>query len=121
MSRAELQAERDMMKTIYDRAVDRVRRGRRAPTDMLEAGVLNGLARTWKDPQHVPPRRSQGLWAHHNKLNAQCGLEPLIAAVRDAAVHGRHADMLSLSRRSRQAQADSRIGFRPATGAPRWR
>ena len=32
MSRAELQAERDMMKTIYDRTVDRVREGDDART-----------------------------------------------------------------------------------------
>ncbi len=41
-----------MMKTIYERAVDRVREGDDAK-DMLEAGVLNGLARTWKDPAAV--------------------------------------------------------------------
>ena len=67
MSRAELQAERDMMKTIYDRTVDRVREGDGAE-DMLEAGVLNGLARTWKDPQQFLYDVQKGLWAHHNKL-----------------------------------------------------
>ena len=68
MSRAELQAERDMMKTIYDRTVDRVREGDSAE-DMLEAGVLNGLARTWKDPQTFLHDVHKGLWAHHNKLS----------------------------------------------------
>jgi glyoxylase-like metal-dependent hydrolase (beta-lactamase superfamily II) len=68
MSRAELRAERDMMKTIYDRAVDRVREGDDAG-DMLDAGVLNGLGRTWKDPKKFLYDVSKGLWAHHNKLS----------------------------------------------------
>src|SRR5262249_14697667 len=50
MSRAELNAERDMMKTIYNRTVDRVREGD-SPEDMLNAGVLNGLTRTFHDPK----------------------------------------------------------------------
>jgi cyclase len=69
MSRAELRAERDMMKTIYDRTVDRVRQGDYVE-DMLEAGVMNGLARTWKDPVRFLQAVHKGLWAHHNKLDA---------------------------------------------------
>ena len=68
MSRAELRAERDVMKTIYDRTVDRVREGDDAE-DMLKAGVLNGLARTWKDPKKFLYDVNKGLWAHHNKLS----------------------------------------------------
>jgi cyclase len=68
MNRAELQAERDMMKTIYDRAVDRVRQGDDAD-DMLKADVLKGLTRTWKDPRTFLYDVNKGLWAHHNKLN----------------------------------------------------
>ena len=68
MSRAELRAERDMMKTIYDRTVDRVREGDEAE-DMLKAGVLNGLPRTWKDPNKFLYDVNKGLWAHHNKLS----------------------------------------------------
>ena len=56
-----------MMKTVYDRAVDRVRRATSAE-DMVEAGVLNGLPRTWKDPQTFLYDVHKGLWAHHNKL-----------------------------------------------------
>jgi cyclase len=67
MRRAELEAERDMMKTIYDRAVDRVRQGDYVE-DMLKEGVLNGLARTWKDPKRFLYDVQKGLWAHHNKL-----------------------------------------------------
>ena len=68
MSRTELQTERDVMKTIYDRTVDRVRQGDYVE-DMLKGGVMNGLARTWKDPQKFLYDVHKGLWAHHNKLN----------------------------------------------------
>jgi glyoxylase-like metal-dependent hydrolase (beta-lactamase superfamily II) len=68
MSRTELRAERDVMKTVYDRAVDRVREGD-APEDMLKAGVLDGLGRTWKDPKKFLYDVNKGLWAHHNKLS----------------------------------------------------
>jgi len=68
MTKAELKAERDVMKTIYDRTVDLVREGDDA-NDMLKAGVLNGLARTWKDPQRFLYDVQKGLWAHHNKLS----------------------------------------------------
>ena len=69
MTRVELQVERDMMKTIYDRTVDRVREGDYVE-DMLKAGVMNGLARTWQDPQKFLHDLQKGLWAHHNKLDA---------------------------------------------------
>jgi cyclase len=68
MSQAQLRAERDVMKAIYDRTVDRVREGDDAD-DMLKAGVLNGLARTWKDPRKFLYDVNKGLWAHHNKLS----------------------------------------------------
>jgi glyoxylase-like metal-dependent hydrolase (beta-lactamase superfamily II) len=68
MSRAELQADRDTMKTVYERAVDRIREGDSAE-DMLEAGLLRGLARTWSDPRAFARAVHKGLWAHHNKLN----------------------------------------------------
>jgi glyoxylase-like metal-dependent hydrolase (beta-lactamase superfamily II) len=69
MSRAELKAERDVMRTIYDRTVERVRQGEDAD-DMLNAGVMNGLGRTWKDPRRFLYDVNKGLWAHHNKLDA---------------------------------------------------
>ena len=68
MTKAQLKAERDMMKAVYDRTVDQVREGDDA-TDMLKAGVLNGLARTWKDPQRFLYDVQKGLWGHHNKLS----------------------------------------------------
>ena len=69
MTPAQLQVERDVMKTIYDRTVDRVREGDYVE-DMLKAGVMSGLARTWKDPKKFLHDLHKGLWAHHNKLDA---------------------------------------------------
>ena len=68
MTRADLQIESHMMKTIYDRTVDRVRQGDYVD-DMLKGGVLNGFARQWKDPKKFLYDLQKGLWAHHNKLN----------------------------------------------------
>ena len=68
MTKAQLAAERDVMKTVYDRTVDRVREGDDA-NDMLDAGVLKGLARTWTDPKRFLYDVQKGLWAHHNKLS----------------------------------------------------
>jgi cyclase len=68
MTKASLTVERDMMKTIYDRTVDRVREGDYVD-DMLKKGVMTGLARTWKDPKKFLYDVHKGLWAHHNKLN----------------------------------------------------
>jgi len=68
MTKAQLRAERDMMKAVYDRTVDRVREGDDA-NDMLDAGVLKGLARAWTDPRRFLYDVQKGLWAHHNKLS----------------------------------------------------
>jgi len=68
MSRADLTVERDMMKTLYDRTVERVREGDYVE-DMLEKGVMSGLARTLNDPKKFLYDVHKGLWAHHNKLN----------------------------------------------------
>ncbi len=68
MNKASLTVERDIMKKIYDRTVDRVREGDYVD-DMLKKGVMDGLARTWKDPKKFLYDVHKGLWAHHNKLN----------------------------------------------------
>ncbi|HEX5229829.1 MAG TPA: MBL fold metallo-hydrolase [Bryobacteraceae bacterium] len=68
MTRAELKAERDMMNEVRKRLFDQVRQGE-GPQDMLEAGLLNGLPRTWKDPAKFLYDASKGLWAHHDKID----------------------------------------------------
>ena len=67
MSKAEFKAERDMMEEVRDRLFKQVREGD-GPRDMLEGGVLKGLARTWKDPYKFLYDAAKGCWAHHDKL-----------------------------------------------------
>jgi glyoxylase-like metal-dependent hydrolase (beta-lactamase superfamily II) len=67
LSKAEFKAERDLMEEVRKRLFDQVREGD-GPKDMLERGVLKGLARTWKDPYTFLYAAAKGLWAHHDKL-----------------------------------------------------
>jgi cyclase len=68
MTRAEFKAERDLMEEVRARLFKQVREGD-GPKDMLEGGVLKGLARTWKDPEKFLYDAAKGLWAHHDKLD----------------------------------------------------
>jgi cyclase len=68
MTKAALKAERDMMEEVRARLFKTVREGD-SPKDMLEAGVLKGLPRTWKDPDKFLYDAAKGLWAHHDKLD----------------------------------------------------
>jgi cyclase len=67
LSKAAFKAERDMMEEVRTRLFDAVREGD-GPKDMLERGVLKGLARTWNDPSKFLYDAAKGLWAHHDKL-----------------------------------------------------
>jgi glyoxylase-like metal-dependent hydrolase (beta-lactamase superfamily II) len=68
MTRAEFKAERDMMEEVRSRLFKQVREAD-SPKDMLQEGVLNGLPRTWKDPNKFLYDAAKGLWAHHDKLD----------------------------------------------------
>src|SRR5262249_54584866 len=68
MTQAEFKAERDMMEEVRSRVWKRVLQGD-SPKEMLEAGVLKDLARTWKDPYKFLYDTAQGMFAHHNKLD----------------------------------------------------
>jgi len=68
MTRGEFKTERDMMEEVRARLFKQVREGD-GPREMLEAGVLKGLARTWKDPDKFLYDAAKGLWGHHNKLD----------------------------------------------------
>jgi len=68
MTRAEFKAERDVMDEVRARLFKQVREGD-GPKDMLEGGVLKGLARTWKDPYKFLYDACKGLWAHHDKMD----------------------------------------------------
>jgi cyclase len=69
MTRAEFKTERDMMEEVRARLFKQVREGD-GPKDMLEEGVLKGLARTWKDPYKFLYDAAKGCWAHEDKLDA---------------------------------------------------
>ena len=68
MTQAEFKAERDVMEEVRSRLWKHVLQGE-SPRDMLEAGVLTGLARTWKDPYKFLYDAAKGMFAHHNKLD----------------------------------------------------
>jgi glyoxylase-like metal-dependent hydrolase (beta-lactamase superfamily II) len=67
VGRAEVQAEHDMLLTLFERMVEHVRLGESA-ADMLAAGVLNDLGRTFADPGKLLYDVHKGFWAHHNAL-----------------------------------------------------
>ena len=67
VGRAEVEAEHELLRTVFDRMVVNLRLGQTA-ADMLKAGVLDGLPRTFADPAKFLYDAHKGLWAHHNKL-----------------------------------------------------
>jgi cyclase len=67
VGRAEVQAEHDWLLAIFDRMVVNLRLGQTAD-DMLKAGLLDGLPRTFEDPAKFLYDAHKGFWAHHNKL-----------------------------------------------------
>jgi cyclase len=67
MSRAELQAERDMMSKLYDRTADLTAHGRSAK-DMMDAGVMNEVSRTFQDPNKFLYDVAKGLQAHYTNF-----------------------------------------------------
>jgi glyoxylase-like metal-dependent hydrolase (beta-lactamase superfamily II) len=67
VTKADVEAERDMMQFLYDQLVDQIRLGF-TPQDSLDSGVMNSLPRTFSDPYRFLYDAHKGLWAHHNKL-----------------------------------------------------
>jgi glyoxylase-like metal-dependent hydrolase (beta-lactamase superfamily II) len=68
MTKAEFKAERDLMEVVRQRIFKQVLAGD-GPQDMLEAGVMKGLARTWKDPYKFLYAACKGCWGNNNKLD----------------------------------------------------
>jgi len=67
VGRAELQAEADMTRMLFDRMLDLVRKGMSAQ-DMLDEGLMKGVSRTFSDPYRFVYDAHKGFWAHHNSL-----------------------------------------------------
>jgi glyoxylase-like metal-dependent hydrolase (beta-lactamase superfamily II) len=68
MTWAEFKAERELMEVVRQRLFKQIRQGD-GPQDMVDGGVLKGLARTWKDPYMFLYAAAKGLWGNHNKLD----------------------------------------------------
>src|SRR5215468_7963372 len=67
VGRAELQAEFDMTRVLFDRMLVFVKKGMSAQ-DMLDAGLMKDLSRTFRDPYRFAYDAHKGYWAHHNSL-----------------------------------------------------
>lgn len=67
MTRAELQAERDMMKHLFDRTTLLTTRGHSA-RDMLDAGVMDEVDRRFEDPYRFLYDVAKGHWAHYTNF-----------------------------------------------------
>ena len=67
MTRAQLQAERDMMQKLYERTTLLTTQGRSAQ-DMLDAGVIKEVNRQFEDPYRFLYDVSKGLWAHYTNF-----------------------------------------------------
>jgi cyclase len=68
ISRKELKTERDAMEKVYDRVSDAMRKGF-TTEDMQKAKLLDGLARTWSNPDKALYDAHKSMWAHYNKLS----------------------------------------------------
>jgi cyclase len=68
ISRAELKTERDAMEKVFDRVSDAIRKGF-TTEDMQKAKLLDGLARTWANPDQAIYDAHKSMWAHYNKLS----------------------------------------------------
>jgi glyoxylase-like metal-dependent hydrolase (beta-lactamase superfamily II) len=67
MTRAELQAERDMMLKLYELTTELTDKGNSAQ-DMLEAGVLDQVSRKFEDPYRLLYDVAKGHWAHYTNF-----------------------------------------------------
>jgi glyoxylase-like metal-dependent hydrolase (beta-lactamase superfamily II) len=70
VGRAELQAEFDMTRVLYDRMLDLLKKGMSAQ-DMLDAGLMKDMKRTFRDPFRFVYDAHKGYWAHHNSLGPE--------------------------------------------------
>jgi len=70
IGRAELQAEFDLTRVLYDRMLDLLKKGMSAQ-DMLDAGLMKDLKRTFHDPFKFVYAAHKGYWAHHNSLGPE--------------------------------------------------
>lgn len=70
MTRAELQAERDMMHHLYERVTGLSIQGHSAQ-DMLDVGVMDEIDRKFEDPYRFLYDVNKGLWAHYTNFGGK--------------------------------------------------
>jgi hypothetical protein len=68
ISRAEVKTERDATATAFERVSEAVRKGW-TTEDMQKGKLLDGLPRTWANPDKFLYAAHKGMWAHHHKLS----------------------------------------------------
>jgi glyoxylase-like metal-dependent hydrolase (beta-lactamase superfamily II) len=68
ISRAEVKTEHAAMAEAYDRVTGAFLKGF-TTEDMQQAKLLDGLPRTWKDPDTFLYAAHKGVWAHYNKIS----------------------------------------------------
>jgi cyclase len=68
IGRAQIQAEHDMLATVFGKMVELMRKGYTTQA-MYEAGVVQGLSRTLRDPKKFVADAHRSIWAHHNTLS----------------------------------------------------
>lgn len=70
MSRAELQAERDMMMHLYERCAELTTKGHSAQ-DILEVGLMDEIDRKFDDPYKFLYDVRKGMWAHYTNFGGK--------------------------------------------------
>ena len=68
VGRTAVQAEHDLSLLLFERFVDRIRKGE-SNEDMLAAGIMEGTNRTWSNPAKFVHDAHKGFWAHYNTLS----------------------------------------------------
>jgi glyoxylase-like metal-dependent hydrolase (beta-lactamase superfamily II) len=68
ISRAEVRTEHEAMVKAFERVSETFRKGF-TTEDMQKARILDGLPRTWKDPDTFIYAAHKGIWAHYNKIS----------------------------------------------------
>jgi len=68
ISRTEIKTEQAALEKVFDRISDAMRKGF-TTEDMQNAKLLDGLTRTWVDPDKFIYDAHKSMWAHYNKLS----------------------------------------------------
>lgn len=68
ISRTEVKLEHDALTQMFERVSDAMRKGF-TTEDMQRGKLLDGLTRTWSDPDKALYDAHKSMWAHYNKLS----------------------------------------------------